>query len=44
MTDTPVEVRKMTCIEMKAAIHQHVTKGNSMNKHVHIQHTQEVWH
>lgn len=29
---------------MKAAIDQRVTKGNSMNKHVDIQHTQEVWH
>lgn len=44
MTGIPVEMRKMTCIEMKAAIHQCVTKVNSMNKHVHIQHSQEVWH
>lgn len=44
VTDIPVEMRKMTCVEMKAAIHQHVTKGNSMNKHVHIQRTQEVLH
>lgn len=43
VTDIPVEMRKTTHIEMKADVHQHVTKGNSTNKHVHIQHTQEVW-
>jgi len=44
VTDVPVETRKITCIEMKAAIRQHVAKGNSMNKHVDVQHTREVWH
>lgn len=44
VTDTPAEMREMTCTEVEAAIHQHVTKGNSVSKHVCFQHIWEVRH
>lgn len=44
VTDTPAEMRRMSRTEVETAIHQYVTKGSSLSKHVCFQRVWEVRH